>query len=75
LYLVNYTRLDVSFAINLLAKYSYLPIWRQWHGVKHVLHHLMDIVDMELFYSNVSKLDLIGYTDASYLLDPYIDNF
>ena len=36
-YLVNYTRLDLAFAMNLLARYSLTLIERHWKGVKHIL--------------------------------------
>lgn len=71
MYLANYTRPDISFAVNLLARYSSSPTRRHWNGVKHILRYLRGTMDMGLFYSNVSKLDLIGYADAGYLSDPH----
>jgi len=73
MYLANYTRSNISFAINLLARYSSSPTWRNWNGVKHILCYLKSIMNMSLFYSNVSKLDLIGYAYAGYLSDPHND--
>ncbi|KAK9169357.1 hypothetical protein Syun_001497 [Stephania yunnanensis] len=36
MYLANFTRPDIAFAINLLARYNSLPTRRHWNGVKHV---------------------------------------
>jgi len=40
MYLANYTRLDIAFAVNLLAKYSAAPTKRHWVGVKTILKYL-----------------------------------
>jgi hypothetical protein len=37
MYLVNNTRPDITFAVNLLTKYSVAPTLRHWNGVKDVL--------------------------------------
>ena len=37
MYLTTYTRLDITFAVNLLAKYSSAPIRKHWNGIKHIL--------------------------------------
>ena len=36
LYLAQCTRLDISFAMNLLARYSSAPTQRHWIGVKDI---------------------------------------
>lgn len=40
MYLAQNTRLDNSFAVNLLARYSSSPTKRHWNGVKHVFRYL-----------------------------------
>ena len=37
IYLTNYTWLDITFFVNLLAKYSFAPTRRHWNRAKHVL--------------------------------------
>jgi hypothetical protein len=37
MYLANNTRIDIAFAVNLLARYSAAPTMRYWNGVKDVL--------------------------------------
>ena len=71
MYLANNTRPDISFSVNLLARYSSCPTKRHWNGVKHILRYLRGTMDMGLYYSNSSKEELIGYADAGYLSDPH----
>ena len=55
MYLVNNTRPDIAFAVNLLARFSSTPTKRHWNGVKHIFRYLRETHDMGLFYSNESK--------------------
>ena len=71
MYLMNCTRLDIAFPVNLLAKYSSAPTQRHWSGVKHVLRYLRGTTDMGLFYPTCSNPQLIRYAYASYLSDPH----
>ncbi|XP_059649936.1 secreted RxLR effector protein 161-like [Cornus florida] len=71
MYLANCTRPDITFAVNLLARYSSAPTRRHWNGVKHIMRYLRGTTDMGLFYSRKSKPQLIGYADAVYLSDPH----
>jgi len=64
MYLANYTRPDIAFAVNLLARYSSSPTWRHWNEVKQILCYLKGTTNMGLFYPNDSKLDLMGYADC-----------
>ena len=69
MYLANYTRPDIAFAVNLLARYNSVPTWRHWNGIKYILRYLHGITDFRLFYLNWSKLQLVRYPDAGYLFD------
>nr|GEY15539.1 retrotransposon protein, putative, Ty1-copia subclass [Tanacetum cinerariifolium] len=69
--LTNCTRLDISFAVNLLARFSSSPTKRHWNGIKHIFRYLQGTTKLGLFYSNNSKQGLVGYADASYLSDPH----
>ncbi|GJR36884.1 retrovirus-related pol polyprotein from transposon TNT 1-94 [Tanacetum coccineum] len=71
MYLTNCTRPDISFAVNLLARFSSSPTKRHWNGIKHILRYLRGTVDLGLFYPNDSKKGLVGYADAGYLSDPH----
>ncbi|KAK1431018.1 hypothetical protein QVD17_14208 [Tagetes erecta] len=71
MYLTNCTRPDISFAVNLLARFSSAPTKRHWNGIKHVFRYLRGTTDLGLFYANDSKEVLVGYADAGYLSDPH----
>jgi len=67
MYLANYTWRDIAFAVNLL-RYSSSPTRKQWIGVKNILCYLKGTMNMKLFYPNDSKLNLMDYANACYLL-------
>ncbi|XP_070002005.1 secreted RxLR effector protein 161-like [Nicotiana sylvestris] len=71
MYPANTTRLDITFSINVLARYSSAPTRRHWNGIKHILRYLKGTTDMSLFYGNNCSPDLVGYAEAEYLSDPY----
>ncbi|CAA7016171.1 unnamed protein product [Microthlaspi erraticum] len=71
MYLASHTRPDISFAVNLLARFSSCPTRRHWNGIKHIFRYLQGTKDMGLFFSNTCKEDLIGFADAGYLSDPH----
>ena len=71
MYLANYTRPDIAFSVNLLARYNSAPTKRHWNEIKHILRYLRGISDMGLFYSKVMEPQLLGYADAGYLTDPH----
>jgi hypothetical protein len=62
---------NISFVVNLLARYSSSPTRRHWNGIKHIFRYLKGTMDMGLFYSDISKVELTGYADAGYLSDPH----
>ena len=70
MYLANCTRPDITFAVNLLARYSSELTKRHWKGIKHIFCYIRGTTDMGLFYSKSSKSPLIGFADAEYLSDP-----
>ncbi|XP_068307497.1 secreted RxLR effector protein 161-like [Pyrus communis] len=83
LYLAQCTRPNISFAVNLLARYSNVPAPRHCNGVKDILLYLKGTTDLGLFYTHkssrravaflVSQVDsrLVDYIDARYLFDPH----
>lgn len=60
-YSTNYTRLDIAFAVNLLAKFNSCPLKRHWKWIKHIFRYLWGTSDIVLFYSNYTKQVLLGY--------------
>ena len=71
MYLANYTRPDIAFSVNLLAKYSSTPTKRHWNEIKHVLRYFRGTCDMGLFYSKTLEPKFFGYANAGYLSDPH----
>ncbi|KAL0760649.1 hypothetical protein Bca101_076799 [Brassica carinata] len=71
MYLANCTRPDISFAVNLLARFSSSPTRRHWNGIKHVFRYLQGTIDLGLFYPKSSKGQMVGFADAGYLSDPH----
>ena len=73
MYLANCTRLDISFVVNLLARYSHDPTRRHWIGIKQIFRYLRGTQDMGLFFTNDSMhSQLTGYSDAGFLSDPHV---
>ena len=71
MYLATCTRPNITFPVNLLARYSPALTRRHWNGIKHILRYLIGTSDMGLFYSKESKKQMLGYADAGYLSDPH----
>ncbi|XP_070667476.1 secreted RxLR effector protein 161-like [Malus domestica] len=82
LYLAQCTRPNISFVVNLLAKYSNAPTRKHWNGVKDIFRYLKGTADLGLFYTRESLsvatpygtlIDscLVGYANAGYLSDPH----
>ncbi|XP_048491544.2 secreted RxLR effector protein 161-like [Beta vulgaris subsp. vulgaris] len=68
MYLASHTRPDISFSINLLARFSSCPTRRHWNGIKHIFRY--PIKGKDLFFS-LLKEAMIGFADAGYLSDPH----
>ncbi|GKA22364.1 hypothetical protein Tco_0708326 [Tanacetum coccineum] len=71
LFLASHTRLDISFPLNLLVKYSSCPTRRHWSRVKPIVRYLQGTY-MGFYYANPSERNLVGFSDARYMSDPYI---
>ena len=72
MYLAQCTRLDIAFAVNLLARFSSEPTRRHWNGIKHIFRYLRGTIDLRLYYSKESTTSgLVGYSDAGYRSNPH----
>ena len=83
LYLAQCIRPDISFVVNLLARYNNAPTYRHWNGVKDIFCYLKGTTDLNLFYTHESssvanlygsRIDscLVGYADVGYMYDPHM---
>ena len=71
MYLAQCTRPDITFAVNLSARFSYEPTRRHWNEIKHMFRYLRGTIDLGLYYFKESTTScLIGYSDAGYRSDP-----
>ncbi|KAL8108954.1 hypothetical protein AgCh_025158 [Apium graveolens] len=71
MYLTNNTRPDIAFAVSMSERFSSDPTKRHSDGIKHIFRYLQGTIDLRLFFSNISKSQLVGYADAEYLSDPH----
>ena len=70
-YLTNFTRLDIAFAVNLLARFSASPTRRHWNDIKHIFRYLQGSQDLGLLFTRNQDMTLIGYSDGGYMSDPH----
>ncbi|XP_070004690.1 uncharacterized mitochondrial protein AtMg00810-like [Nicotiana sylvestris] len=71
MYHANATRPDITFSVNLLARYISSPTRRHWNEIKHILQYLKRTLNMGLFYANKGSVDLVSNANTSYLSDPH----
>ena len=71
MYLANCIMPDISFAVNLLARFSASPTKRHWVGVKNIFRYLQGTKDLGLFYQKNQDKTMVGYCDDGYLSDPH----
>ena len=71
MYLVNATRLDIAFSINLLARYNSSPTGKYWDRFKHILWYLKGTSGVCLLYTKKDNVYLFSHADADYLSDTH----
>ncbi|XP_068331519.1 secreted RxLR effector protein 161-like [Pyrus communis] len=64
LYLAQYTKPNISFDVNLLAKYSNAPTRKHWNGVKDIFCYLKGTMDLDAGY--LSNPHIVGDTAISW---------
>ena len=73
LYLAQSARPDISFSVNLLARFSSAPTQRHWTGVKNIMRYLRGTMDLGLFFpyrDNCTLVDNESRTAPSYIKNP-----
>ena len=71
LYLADYTKPGIAFAINLLARFSASPTRRHWNGIKHIFRYLQGSLDLGLLYTRNQDMTLVGNSDVGYMYDSH----
>lgn len=64
-YIATISRLDISYAVNKLARYSDNPQELHWRATKRVMRYLKGTIDISLCYGGSSD-ELTGYCDSDY---------
>lgn len=62
-------RPDVSFAVNMVSRFSKNPGRVHWAAVKRILRYLKGTANMKLEYSKDGNSDILGYCDADWASD------
>ena len=73
LYLAQSTQPDISFSVNLLARFSSAPTQRHWTGVKNIMRYLRGTMDLGLFFpyrDNCALVDNESRIAPSYIKNP-----
>ncbi|KAL0553398.1 hypothetical protein IC582_007293 [Cucumis melo] len=68
MYLMNYTRPDIAYAINRLSRYTHNLDRYHWDALHHVLRYLKGTIDYCLHFNKFSVV-LEGYCDANWVTD------
>lgn len=65
-YLIQRTRLDMSFVIGTLSKFLKTPSGQHWTATKRVLRHLQSTENARQTYPMCEKSELVAYSDADW---------
>ena len=64
------TRPDLSYFVSILSQFLSKPCETHWKDAKQVLRYLKGTVDYGLLYTNVSNVQLEGYSDSDWAGNP-----
>ncbi|KAL0546106.1 hypothetical protein IC582_016011 [Cucumis melo] len=68
MYLMNYTRLDIAYAVSRLSRYTHNPDRYHWDALRHLLRYLKGMIDYCLHFNKFPAV-LEGYCDANWVTD------
>jgi hypothetical protein len=68
MYLASATRLDISFAVSKLSRFTSNLGDDHWRALERVMHYLVGTMDYGIHYSRYPVV-LEGYSDANYISD------
>ena len=66
IYLMTCSRPDICYVVSILSQFMSKPTVAHLNLAKFVLRYLKGTMDYGLIYTSCEKLDIIGYTDASW---------
>jgi hypothetical protein len=64
MYLASATRLNISFAMSKLSRFTYNPGDDHWHALERAMHYLVGTMDYRIHYSGYPVV-LEGYNDVN----------
>jgi hypothetical protein len=64
MYLASATRLDISFAVSKLSRFTSNPGDDHWRALERTMHYLVGTMEYGIYYSVFSEV-LEGYSDAN----------
>ncbi|TYK14258.1 ty1-copia retrotransposon protein [Cucumis melo var. makuwa] len=68
MYLMNYTKPDIAYAVSRLSRYTHNPDRYHWDALRHLLRYLKGTIDYCLHFNKFSAV-LEGYCDANWVTD------
>ncbi|KAL0546603.1 hypothetical protein IC582_016515 [Cucumis melo] len=68
MYLMNYTRPDIAYAVSRLSRYTHNPDRYHWDALRHLLRYLKGTIDYCLHFNKFPDV-LEGYCDANWVTD------
>lgn len=69
MFIAQATRPDISFAVNMVSKFSSNPGRRHWEEVKRIMRYLKGTSNNRMEYSVTGNPHFTGYTDGDITLD------
>jgi hypothetical protein len=68
MYLASATRLDISFVVSKLSRFTSNSGDDHWRALEPVMHYLVGTMDYRIHYSGYPAV-LEGYSDANWISD------
>ncbi|MBW0500502.1 hypothetical protein O181_040217 [Austropuccinia psidii MF-1] len=71
-YLVQHSRPDIMYTVNVLSRFSTRPNLKHWTALKHLMRYLEGTLNLSLVYSKMDHYQLsplIGWADTDYAND------
>lgn len=66
---LQFTRLDISYAVNKLSQFMHMPTEDHWQAAKRILRYLAGTPTHGIYFSASNKLVLHAYSDAEWAGD------
>ncbi|KAL0350117.1 UNVERIFIED_CONTAM: Retrovirus-related Pol polyprotein from transposon TNT 1-94 [Sesamum radiatum] len=68
MFLMNYTRPDIAYAVSRLSRYTHNPNKEHWDALRHLLKYLKGTINLYLYFNKYPGV-LEGFCDANSVTD------